>query len=93
VLEWTGNPAIDDAGDRCSLNQPNDQPPVYMPEGISFGGGDAPPTLRVNRRGFFSVVGGGAMPQTFAVSYDSYARNVVITATGNVRTPQTDGYY
>src|SRR5262245_38359431 len=56
VLEVTGLPAIDDAGDRCSINQPNDGPPVHMPQGISFGG-DGTPSLQVNRRGLFSVVG------------------------------------
>jgi prepilin-type N-terminal cleavage/methylation domain-containing protein len=91
VLAVTGTPAIDNAGDRCSLNQPNDGPPVYMPQGVTFGG-DQPPTLRVNRRGLFSLVGGGAMPQTFAVGYSAHTRNVVVTATGNVRTPQSDAY-
>ena len=66
--------------------QPNDGPVVYMPRGVSFGGGGTPPTLRVNGRGEFSSEG-GAMPQNFSVSYESISRIVNVTAAGRVRIP------
>jgi prepilin-type N-terminal cleavage/methylation domain-containing protein len=86
MVEFMGVPAIDDAPDRCTNDQANDGPVVYIPQGVRFGAGDAIPTLRVNGRGEFSAEG-GAMPQTFAVSYGSMSRNVNVTAAGRVRTP------
>jgi type II secretory pathway pseudopilin PulG len=86
VVQFMGVPAIDDAADRCTNDQPNDGPVVYVPQGVRFGAGDGIPTLRVNGRGEFSAEG-AAMPQTFAVSYGSMSRNVNVTAAGRVRTP------
>lgn len=86
VLVFTGNPAVDNAADRCSLNQENDNPPIYLPQGVSYGDG-TPPSFRVNRRGSFWVLGGGVMPFSLSVSYGSHSRTLVITESGYVRTP------
>jgi prepilin-type N-terminal cleavage/methylation domain-containing protein len=86
MVELMGVPAIDDAADRCTNDQPNDGPVVYMPAGVRFGAGDTPPTLRVNGRGEFSAEG-GAMPQNLAVRYGPMSRIVNVTAAGRVRTP------
>ena len=85
MVEFVGVPAIDAAADRCTNDQPNDGPLVYIPRGVNFGGGVIP-TLRVNGRGEFSAEG-GAMPLVFAVSYGSMSRVVSVTAAGRIRTP------
>jgi prepilin-type N-terminal cleavage/methylation domain-containing protein len=85
MLAVTGNASIDNSADRCSMNQPNDGPAIYMPPGIDFGV-DQPPTLEINGRGLISAIG-GTMPQTLSVSYGSDSRNLVVTAAGRVNTP------
>jgi prepilin-type N-terminal cleavage/methylation domain-containing protein len=82
----TGNASVDNASNRCSLQVPNDGPPMYMPQNISFGDGGPPPTLEINGRGQISAVS-GTMPQTLSVSYGEFTRTLVVTASGRVRTP------
>lgn len=86
VLAWTGNAAVDDAGNRCSLNQPNDGSPVYLPTGVTVNDG-APAAIRVNARGLYSIQDGGPLPLNLSVSYGSISRTLVITEAGHVRTP------
>jgi Tfp pilus assembly protein FimT len=81
MLEVTGDASVDDNADRCSLPQPNDGPPVQLADNVSVG--DAPPVLQINARGQISAIG-GTMPQNFAVTYGTYSRSVVVTATGRV---------
>jgi Tfp pilus assembly protein FimT len=85
MLAWTGNPAIDGAADRCSQSQPNDGPPVQLPSNVQLGGAV---TLDISPRGQFSITGNN-LPWSFAVSYGSFQRAVVVTATGLVRTPSS----
>jgi type IV fimbrial biogenesis protein FimT len=85
MLAVTGDAGIDNATNRCETTQPNDGPAIYMPRGVVFGD-ETPPTLEINGRGQISAVG-GTMPQTLSVSYGEFARNLVITAAGRVRTP------
>lgn len=88
MLAVTGTLAIDGAADRCTMNQPNDGPALYVQPDVMVtnANGDAPPSLVITGRGLISAVG-GAMPLTLAVSYGTFTRNLVITAAGRVRTP------
>lgn len=86
VLAVTGNPAIDNAADRCTLQQANDGSAVYLPAGASFGG-ETPSTLQVDGRGEFSIVGGGALPARIAVFHGDANRELTVTAAGRVTTP------
>jgi prepilin-type N-terminal cleavage/methylation domain-containing protein len=90
MLAVTGSSAIDSATDRCTLNQPNDGPVVYLPQSVrvTVGGGDTPPTLEISGRGQISAAG-GTMPLNLAVRYGTFSRVISITATGRVRTPTT----
>jgi prepilin-type N-terminal cleavage/methylation domain-containing protein len=89
MLAVTGNAAIDNALDRCSTPQDNDGPAVYMAQEVSFGVGDGvPPTLEFNGRGQVTAIGAN-MPQTISLTYGEISRNVIVTATGRVRTPSS----
>jgi prepilin-type N-terminal cleavage/methylation domain-containing protein len=90
MLAVTGTAAIDNAADRCLLNQANDGPIIYLPNGVRLlnGNGDTPATLEISGRGQISAIGGG-MPVSFSVRYGSISRVISITATGRVRTPTT----
>lgn len=85
VLVVTGVPAIDDAADRCTTPQPNDGPAVYLPPAVSMGE-PLPPALEINGRGQISAVG-GAMPQSLSVTYGTFTRTLVVTATGRITWP------
>jgi Tfp pilus assembly protein FimT len=85
VLAVTGNPAIDAASDRCSQNQPNDGPPVYLPDGISLGA-DAVPTIEFSGRGIASL-SAGSPPLSIVVSNDDASRTITVSASGRVSTP------
>jgi prepilin-type N-terminal cleavage/methylation domain-containing protein len=85
MVEFMGVPAIDGAADRCTNEQPNDGPAVYMPPGVTFGAGATPPTLRVNGRGEFTAEGGG-MPQNILLSHGQFQQRVTVTAAGRIRT-------
>jgi Tfp pilus assembly protein FimT len=82
----TGNNGIDNAANRCELNQANDGPLLPLSQGVTFTGG-APPVFEINGRGQISMVGGGAMPRTLTVHYGDYSRDITITAAGRIRTP------
>ena len=89
MVQFMGVPSVDNSPDRCEEEQPNDGPVVYIPEGVSFGAGNTPATLRVNGRGEFSAEGGGGgMPQ-ISVSYGSFSRTVTVTGAGRVITDST----
>jgi prepilin-type N-terminal cleavage/methylation domain-containing protein len=90
MVAVTGTPAIDDAADRCTLNQANDGPVVYLAQGVRLlgGGGDAPPTLEISGRGQVSAIG-AAMPLNFSVTYGPITRVISVTAAGRVRTPNS----
>lgn len=86
MLVVTGNAAIDNAADRCTLNQANDGPALYLPSGAGFGA-ETPPTLQIDGRGEFSLVGGGPMPVTIAIVHGESSRALTITAAGRVTIP------
>jgi prepilin-type N-terminal cleavage/methylation domain-containing protein len=80
VLEVTGTAAIDNAANRCSLQQTHDSGIMRMPERISWG---TPPVLTVNSRGVFSS--SGSIPATITVTYGGYSsRTLSVSATGQI---------
>lgn len=86
VLAVTGNAAVDNAGDRCTTQQPNDGSTVYLPFGATFGD-QTPPTLQVDGRGEVTLVGGGALPTQVSVVHGQSSRALTITAAGRVTIP------
>lgn len=85
-LHVTGVAAVDNAADRCTNRQPNDGPPMFLPQGVNLGD-QPPPTLQISGRGIISALGGAQMPQSIAVSYGTFTRTLVVTATGRVTAP------
>ncbi|MGE0039573.1 MAG: Tfp pilus assembly protein FimT/FimU [Vicinamibacterales bacterium] len=80
ILVVTGDAGIDDAADRCSTEQPNDRPAVYLPTGVAP---SATPTLEVSGRGVFTLVG-GALPTSITVGNGTTSRTITFTSTGLV---------
>lgn len=80
VLRVTGDPVVDDAGDRCTTLEDGDSGEIPMPPRVSFG---AVPTLEVNGRGLFTAIG-GVIPQTITVTSGGITRTLRVTAAGQV---------
>ena len=55
MLEFTGDPFVDNAGDRCTDPLQNDGPPVYLPDSVNFGESE-PDDLQVSARGLVTGV-------------------------------------
>ena len=82
VLEVTGNPAIDDAADRCTVYRPFDSGIYQLPANVDYTAGL--PTLQVSGRGMYSAVG-GAVPLTINVGYAGRTfRSMTVSATGQI---------
>ncbi len=93
VVEWTGDAAIDTAGNRCLTTAypfpdsdpaaaPNlDGPIRYLPQGISFG---AVQEIHISTLGRITPVVGG-LPAQIGVSDGTTTRQLQITAAGQVR--------
>lgn len=79
VLEVTGNSAIDNATDRCSLYQTHDSGVYAMPSNVTYG---TPPVLTVNSRGVFSST--GSIPASITVTNGSSSRALSVSATGQI---------
>lgn len=76
-----GDPAIDDAADRCSQSFDGDSGVTELPVGVAY---DADATwLEVSGRGIFSA-GGGAIPLTITVTHGAAMRTLTVSATGQV---------
>ena len=72
---------INDA-DRCTQYKPQDSGVLTVPRSITFGN---PPTLQVNGRGQYSIIGVGALPLTVSVTHENgHARNMTISITGQI---------
>jgi prepilin-type N-terminal cleavage/methylation domain-containing protein len=81
VLEVTGTSTIDNATNRCSLQQTYDTGVMVLPERLSWG--TTPPVLTVNSRGVFSS--STAIPTTITVTYGGYSsRTLSVSATGQI---------
>lgn len=83
VLAVQENPALDDAADRCSQSYENDSGVYTMPPNVAF---DADlPTLEVNGRGMYSLIGVGALPLTITVQFGTtHARQLTVSTTGQI---------
>jgi len=82
ALVMTGDPAVDDAGGRCSANQTGDSDIVEMEQGIDFDQGTAT-ALQVTGRGVFTALG-SAIPLTIGITHGSTARYLIVSATGQI---------
>ena len=81
VLQVTGDPAIDNAADRCTQQQTHDTGVMVMPTSVSYGA--TPPTLTVNSRGVFTS--STSIPTTITVTYGGYSsRSLSVSATGQI---------
>ena len=82
VLEVTGNQAIDDAVDRCTVYRPFDSGIFQLPSNVDYDAGL--PTLQVTGRGMYSAIGGG-VPLTINVGYAGRTfRSMTVSATGQI---------
>jgi prepilin-type N-terminal cleavage/methylation domain-containing protein len=91
-VEVTGDPAIDNAADRCSFAWPDLDPnalpnrdgaPMLLPDGISFG-----PTqdLEVATSGRISPLAGAA-PASIQVTNGTETRQITASAAGRIQSP------
>ena len=82
VLAVQEDPLIDDDAGRCGQTFEFDSGIYTMPVNVSFG--DVP-TLEVNGRGMYSIVGVGALPLTITVQYGAtHARDLTVSVTGQI---------
>ncbi len=90
VVEFTGNPAIDTAADRCSSPWPDpdpvalpnvDGPPAYLPDTMAFG---VTQDLRISTTGQFTPLSGG-MPALIEVTNGSRVGQITVSAAGRVQ--------
>lgn len=82
ALIFTGNPAIDDAANRCTITQTGDSEVVEMPAGVLVDPDDAT-ELQVTPRGVFTAIG-DSIPLTITASYGAATRTVTVSATGQI---------
>lgn len=82
ALILTGNPAIDNDANRCSMTQTGDGEAVVLPTGVTTAQGAAT-ELQVTPRGAFTAVG-EPIPLTITVSYGVSTRTVTVSATGQI---------
>jgi len=90
VVEFTGNPVIDNAADRCSAPWPDpdpatlpnvDGPPAYLPDTMVFG---ALQDLRINTTGQVTPLTGG-MPALIEVTNGSRVGQITVSTAGRVQ--------
>lgn len=90
VVEFTGNPVIDNAADRCSAPWPDndpvalpnvDGPPSYLPDTMAFG---ATQDLRISTTGQFTPLAGG-MPALIEVTNGSRVEQITVSTAGRVQ--------
>jgi prepilin-type N-terminal cleavage/methylation domain-containing protein len=85
VLAVQGNAAIDDAADRCTQNYQHDSGIYTVPPNITITAGL--PTLEVNGRGMYSLIGAGVLPLPITVQYNGdqvFSRRLTVSATGQI---------
>lgn len=84
VLVVTGIALQDDAADRCSQTYTHDSGIYTMPPNVNFG--DVP-TLEVNGRGAYSIIGVGVLPLPITVQYSGVnvmSRQLTVSVTGQI---------
>jgi prepilin-type N-terminal cleavage/methylation domain-containing protein len=82
TLVVQGDPAVDDAAERCSQDLEGDSGIVMLPTGVVYDTADAT-HLEVSGRGIFTAAGGG-IPLTVTVSHGAATRALTVTGTGQV---------
>jgi type II secretory pathway pseudopilin PulG len=89
LLIMTGDPAVDDAADRCWQTLDGDGGVMAMPERVTYG---EVPTLQVNGRGIYTSLG-GSIPQEINVIYGGMTRTLTVSAAGQIgfRTVEAGG--
>lgn len=81
-LVLQGNPLIDDAANRCTMNIAGDSEIVFLAGGVTVDPDDAT-ELRVTPRGVFSAIG-DSIPLTITVAYGTSTRTLTVSATGQI---------
>ena len=81
-LIMTGDPAVDDAADRCSQTLDGDSGTHSMPSGVAFDANGAT-SLAITGRGAFTA-NDAAIPLTISVTHGAAARTLTISATGQI---------
>ena len=81
-LVLTGDPLVDDDGDRCSQTLEGDSDALEMPLSVTYDHGEAT-ALQVTGRGIFTAAG-ASIPLTVSVQYGSSTRTLTVSATGQI---------
>ena len=81
-LIMTGDPAVDDAADRCTDTLEGDSGIIEMPGNVTYNSADAD-YLEVSPRGVFTA-SGAAIPLTLTVSKEGVTRTLTVSATGQI---------
>ncbi len=81
-LVMTGDPAVDDAVDRCSETLDGDTGTIEMPASITYDAEEAT-ALEVSGRGVFTALG-DAIPLTISVNRGATVRTLTVSATGQI---------
>ena len=81
-LVMTGDPAVDNAADRCGQTLDGDSGTTVMPAGVAFDP-DGATSLEVTGRGVFTA-NGAAIPLTISVTQGTTARTLTVSATGQI---------
>jgi prepilin-type N-terminal cleavage/methylation domain-containing protein len=88
ALVMTGDPDVDNAGDRCTAGADGDSGILQMPPSVAYDQGAAT-GLQVTGRGVFSAIG-GAVPLTIGVTHGSAARYLTVSITGQITFSDTE---
>ena len=81
-LIMTGDPAVDDAADRCGQTLDGDSGTHTMPPGVAFDP-DGAASLGITGRGAFTATG-AAIPLTISVTHGGTLRTLTVSATGQI---------
>jgi prepilin-type N-terminal cleavage/methylation domain-containing protein len=81
-LIMTGDPAVDDAAERCSDTLEGDSGTIEMPGTVTYTSDDAD-YMEVSPRGVFTA-SGAAIPLTLTVSNAGASRTLTVSATGQI---------
>ena len=81
-LVMTGDPAVDDAADRCGDTLEGDTGTIEMPGSVTYDSDEAD-YLQVSPRGVFTA-SGAAIPLTLSVTNAGATRTLTVSATGQI---------
>ncbi len=81
-LIMTGDPAVDDAADRCTQTLDGDSGTINLPFDVAFDS-DSAAFLEVSGRGIFTA-SGAAIPLTIDVTQGTASRSLTVSATGQI---------